>query len=263
MKFMDTSQSQRAKRAVVTGATGSLGAVVCRRLLAAGWVVHGVGSRPAPPTLVTSIPDVEHHQIDLSSTDAPHDLLCLFRHVAPDLVLHAAVSYGDPRSPPSRIDELERMFRVNAFSFYLAFQQYCADSNLEPFCSCVVVNSDSIYHAGAKTGAYASSKAALRVFTTALADACRSENASVSTLLLGPLADATKVAQLRALAEKRQVSERSLRREYLRRSNPFLVIDDLIDLDACYEAICSIVRLRKAANGMLCKLDGGSSGSLV
>ena len=59
------------------------------------------------------------------------------------------------------------------------------------------------------------------------------------------------------------VSEVTLTNEYLRRSNPFLVVTDLIDLDACYETVRHIVDLGKTANGMLCKLDGGSSGSLV
>lgn len=252
--------TQSAKRAVILGATGSLGERVTRRLLSAGWTVFGVSTHPAeaaPPS------GYEHFQIDLGSQGAPNRLVDLFKRVAPHLVLHAAVTYGDPRNPPKNVDELEQMFRVNAFAFYLGFQQYCTDSNLEQFCSCIVVNSDSIYHATAETGPYASSKAALRVLTSALAVTCRSVNASVSTLLLGPLADVGKRTQLRTLAEKRGVSEVMLTNEYLRRSNPFLVITDLIDLDACYETVRHIVDLGKTANGMMCKLDGGSSGSLM
>jgi NAD(P)-dependent dehydrogenase (short-subunit alcohol dehydrogenase family) len=164
---------------------------------------------------------------------------------------------------PGRVDDLERMFRINAFAFYIAIRAYCARPHLAPFCSCVVVNSDSIYHAGDQTGAYAASKAALRVLTASLADSCRTTNASVATLLLGPLADTAKRAHLAALAQKRAVTEEALTREYLRRSNPFLVIEQLIDLDACYESVRHMVALGKTANGMLCKLDGGSSGSLV
>jgi NAD(P)-dependent dehydrogenase (short-subunit alcohol dehydrogenase family) len=259
-KLSKTSPPHSAKRAVVIGATGSLGGHVTQQLLSAGWSVTGVSRRSVG---AISIPRFEHIPIDLNSRPASGRLFAVFKRVAPHLILHAAVSYGDARNPSTKIDELERMFRINTFSFYLGFLRYCASPNITPFCSCIVINSDSIYHATGQTGAYASSKAALRVLTTALADRCRSTNASVSTLLLGPLADVAKRIQLRNLAARRGVSEASLVREYLHRSNPFLVINELIALDTCYESVRYLVQLGKDANGMLCKLDGGSSGSLV
>lgn len=57
------------KRVLVTGATGCIGRHACARLLAQGWDVHGVSSRP--PTAATSAPiaalpaGVEMHTADL------------------------------------------------------------------------------------------------------------------------------------------------------------------------------------------------------
>lgn len=242
------------------GATGSLGAYVTERLLTDGWSVVGTCSRAIEGTPPAGY---ELVRLDLAGPRASEELSAVFEQTAPNLILHAAVTYGDPRNPPAQVKDLERMFRINAFALYTAIRTYCVKPDLAPFCSCIIVNSDSIYHAGSQTAAYAASKAALRILTAALADSCRTANVSVATLLLGPLADTAKRAHLAALANKRGVTERALTREYLRRSNPFLVIDDLIDLDACYESVRYIVTLGKTANGMLCKLDGGSSGSLV
>jgi NAD(P)-dependent dehydrogenase (short-subunit alcohol dehydrogenase family) len=127
----------------------------------------------------------------------------------------------------------------------------------------IMVNSDAVFHASARTAVYAASKAALRVLTAGLADRCRDRCASAATLSLGPLRDRTKTAQLQALAEKRGTDLTALTAEYLRRSNPFLVLNELIDLDACHRAVLHIRELGKFANGMVYRLDGGSAGSYV
>ena len=68
--------------------------------------------------------------------------------------------------------------------------------------------------------------------------------------------------ELGAIAQRRRLTEDAITRLYLERSNPFLAIDSLIDPEHCYRSVTYIHSLGKAANGMVCKLDGGSSGSL-
>jgi hypothetical protein len=50
---------------------------------------------------------------------------------------------------------------------------------------------------------------------------------------------------------------------FLRKSNPDLVIDEFIDFESCYRSVVYLTELGAIANGMLCRLDGGSAGSLV
>lgn len=116
---------------------------------------------------------------------------------------------------------------------------------------------------GSSTGEYGASKAALRVLTSALAASCRGRNASVSTLLLGPLWDAKRAADIGRVAAKRGVPVADVTRLFLRRSNSDLVIDFFIDLESCYRSLRYLVDLGRVANGTVCRLDGGSAGSLI
>lgn len=249
------------KQAVVVGASQGLGLYVATRLVKEGWTVLGTGRRPFAEAAAGS--GFDYLRADLSLPGAVEAIGRELVTRAPDLILYNAASYGerDPGVPPQ--EAMEAVFRVNAVAPYRLLLGYLSLLPPQARCSCVVVNSDSIYHANRHSGVYAASKAALRVLTTALASACRSSNASVSTLLLGPLADPRKVEELRGLAERRGVSEEEITRVFLGRSNPALVVDALIDFEACFQSVLSMSGLGRAANGMLCKLDGGSSGSLV
>jgi short-subunit dehydrogenase len=181
----------------------------------------------------------------------------------PDLVVHNAATYPDRSAGRPGIEVLEAMMRVNAFAPYQLTLDLFEAKPAERFCAVVIINSEAVYHADADSGTYAASKAALRVLTGALAAACRGKNAAVSTLMLGPLADAKKVTDIRDIAEKRGSTPAEITRLFLRRSNPDLVIDDFISFDACYRSLCHLVELGAVANGMLCRLDGGSAGTLV
>jgi NAD(P)-dependent dehydrogenase (short-subunit alcohol dehydrogenase family) len=249
------------KNAVVIGASQGLGWYLASRLVDQGWEVIGTGRRSledvAPPL------SFEYIRADLADGTTLDFLAGLFREKRPDLIVHNAVTYGELRKPDPTLNELETIFRVNTLLPYCLLLNYLSAIPQDGFTSCIVVNSDTIYHANQHSGSYAASKAALRVLTTALADFCQSRNASVSTLLLGPLADQKKADEFRRIAERNGVSEDEIMRLFLRRSNPSLVIDSLIDFEPCFQSIQYIANLGRVANGMLCKLDGGSSGSLV
>lgn len=252
---------QPLRSAVITGCTGSLGNHLTLRLLEDGWQVIGV-ARGKPPDF-EAFENFRGVAIDLSDPKANDALFELLKEERPTLFVHAAVTYGNPRSPERRLSEVEEIFRVNAHSAFLAFAEYCEDGPIETFCTYVPLNSDAVFHTNSANAVYAASKAALRVLAAGLAESCKTSICSVATLTLGPLADDSKSKQLNALAEKRNVDVKALTAEYLRRSNPFLVIDELIDLDACYRCIELIVNLGPTANGMVCRLDGGSAGALI
>ena len=247
------------KRALITGASHGLGAHLADRLDAEGWHVIGLGRRPASDCCGAAA--IEYIQADLSVPEVI-DALPARIGESPDLIVHNAVSYPDFDATPA-LAEMETVFRVNTFAPYQLTLGLLEAKPEDKFCSCIVLNSESIYHADHRSGLYAASKAALRVLTAALASACRSRNASVSTLLLGPLADPKKVEGLRRVAEKKGVTEEDITKVFLRKSNPDLVIDTLIDLESCFRSVIYVVSLGRIANGMVCKLDGGSSGSLI
>jgi NAD(P)-dependent dehydrogenase (short-subunit alcohol dehydrogenase family) len=249
------------KSAIVIGASQGLGKYLATRLAEQGWEVTGIGRRSLED--VGNALSFEYIQADLSDV-ATLDLLSrLFGEKKPDLIVHNAVTYGELRRPGPTLNELETIFRVNTLLPYRLLLEYLSTVPQDMFTSCIVVNSDSIYHANQHSGVYAASKAALRILTTALADFCQSRNASVSTLLLGPLEDQKKVDEFRRIAERKGVSKDEIMRLFLRKSNPSLVIDSLIEFEPCFQSIQYIASLGRVANGMLCKLDGGSSGSLV
>ena len=196
-----------SKRALVTGASQGLGAHLATFLAKDGWHVVGVGRRPHAQAQLSA--DVEYLQADLSSAEVIGALVGRLGEV-PDLVVHNAVAYPDQSAGRPGLDAIETAMRVNAFAPYQLTLDILAAKPAERFCSVVVVNSESIYHAEANSAVYAASKAALRVLTGGLAAACRSANAAVSTLLLGPLADAKKTEEIRRIAEKRGVDRKSV-----------------------------------------------------
>jgi len=248
------------RRAFITGTSQGLGAFLATRLAEDGWKVTGLGRRPR--TESSAAQAIDYIQADLSLPETVEELPALIGET-PDLIVHSAVVYPSREISVPGWADLEGAFRVNALVPYRLTLDLLADKPQDHFTSCVVVNSEAICHADRQSGVYAASKAALRVLTTALAESCRSHNASVSTLLLGPLADPAKVADLRGIAERRGVSEAEITRLFLRKSNPDLVIESLIDFESCYRSVMYIADLGPVANGMMCRLDGGSAGSLI
>jgi hypothetical protein len=131
------------------------------------------------------------------------------------------------------------------------------------FLSCVFINSEAVFHADQDSCTYAASKAALRVLTAGLSASVRDGNAAMATLLLGPLADQSRLDEARSIAEKKGITPTQVVKLYLRTTKPGMVIDDLIDYESCFMSINYIYELGRAANGMVCRLDGGSGGSLI
>ncbi|MBF6299071.1 SDR family oxidoreductase [Nocardia amamiensis] len=250
------------QQAVVLGGSRGLGAHISTRLAQSGWKVTATGRSVSADNLLTGA--IDYFQADLNDDDALSSLDELLSERRPELIVHNAVSYGsrDGSQPDAR--ELVELFRVNAITPYILLREYLSAASRQGSpCSCITISSDSIYNAKQSTGPYAASKAAMKVLATALADSCRGSNASVSTLLLGPLADERKIQEFQRIAEARGMEAQAVARTYLHRSNTSLVIDSLIDFESCYRSIEYLANLGPIANGMVCKLDGGSSGSLI
>lgn len=248
------------RTALITGASQGVGAHIAQRLTDEGWSVTGVGRRPR-----SSLPgDVGYSyvQADLGRTDQLEKLLAEVGDV-PDLVVHNAVVYPDRNSATLELNDLEHAFRVNALVPYLITRDLLAMKPAEKFLACVFVNSEAMFHANQNSAAYAASKAALKVLAGGLSESARHANAALSTLLLGPLADQQKLAELSSIADRKGLTEEQVAKLFLRRSNPDLVIDEFIDYESCFESVRYMVRLGRRANGMLCRLDGGSAGSLI
>jgi nucleoside-diphosphate-sugar epimerase len=74
----------RDARVLITGARGFIGAHLCRRLLAAGAVVHGVTSRN---NFADRLPHVEWLTVDLTDLSAVRQMM---RTSSPDVVFHLA-----------------------------------------------------------------------------------------------------------------------------------------------------------------------------
>ena len=249
------------KKGIVIGASHGWGAHLATRLVKEGWDVTAVGRRSKPDHSGTEVP--RYLQADVSTPGGREAVACELRQQSPALIVYNAVSYGPRDVTPPPLEEMEATFRVNALVPYHLLLDYFTQRSTEEFCTCVVINSDSIYHANKYSGIYAASKAALRVLTTALASACQSQNAAVATLLFGPLADEENFDKLRSVADRTGADMDVVTRRFLARSNQAYVIESFLDYESCVKSVLAIASLGRDANGMLCKLDGGSSGSLV
>ncbi|MFC9718371.1 SDR family oxidoreductase [Micrococcus luteus] len=248
------------RRVLVIGAGGGLGSQISVSLKDCGWRVSGCGRNV--PNAVADVFE-EFVQVDLGAEDAVEKLISSLPSTEYRLVVMNAVDYGPKGCDDPELADMERVFRVNALNPYRLLRGLVNEIPLTVQCSIVVVNSDAIFGANRTSGTYAASKAALRVFTSALADVCRGTNVSVATLLLGPLKDSKKMEMIRETARRLGRAEEDVIRMFLSRTNSYFVIDDLIDLRACVRSIEYLAAVGSAGNGMLCRLDGGAAGSLV
>lgn len=244
----------------MVGGSRGVGAWIGRRLAGAEWRVTAVGSRPAVEADIGA--QVEYLRIDLSTLEGIAALTDHLHRTEPDLVVWNATMYGD-RANTVPLPDIERLFRVNCLSAYSVLVEFLSERSNESFCSCIVINSDSIFHANMHSAVYGASKAALRVLTAGLAHRCSARNASVATLLLGPIGDDRAHTQFADVASRQGVALDAVVTSFLKKSNPAFVISELIGLDACADAVFFIAGLGRSANGMMCRLDGGSAGSLV
>lgn len=241
---------------LITGATSGLGAYVAAAHAARGGLVVAVGRKPPGSSTVPA--GVDYIQADLADPSAAQSIAARLTR-RPSLILHSAVSY------PSVETELETIFQINTFAPVrltraVLARHHCADTTA---CTVVMVNSEVISNADASSGPYAASKAALRVMAAALAHEVRDTDVAVATLMLGPLANPSKREELARVASRKGIDVDAVTRLFLRKSNPNLVIDDLLEFNQCLVFIDAIKAIGRAANGMVCRLDGGAGGSLT
>lgn len=248
-----------SKHVLITGAGHGLGAHLARRFAGVGWQVSGLGLAEPGEWLENS--GIEYLRADLSG-DSVRAAVADFLPTVPDLTVHCAVAYpaggGDDDG-----EDIAKVFRVNATAPYLLVRDLLRRKEPGRFLCNVLVNSEVIYHADTGSGVYAASKAALKILGSSLADSARKKNASVATLLLGPLTGPQKLTEINRIAAKNSVPPEQVTEQFLRRSNPHLVIDTFIDLDSCFDSVQYIFNLGPIGNGMVCRLDGGSAGSLI
>lgn len=245
--------------ALVIGASRGVGAYIANRLAEEGWKVKGVGRRPFES--ITPKPKFDYVRADISCPNALDQVLGDIGRI-PDLVVYNAVHpTGD--SSALNLERLEAAFRVNALVPYLAIRELLARKPEADFLSCVFINSEAIFHADEHSCGYAASKAALRVLSAGLSASVRDGNAALATLVLGPLADENRLEEVRSIAAKKGMAPTDVIRLFLRKIKPNMVIDDFIDYESCFMSIKYMHGLGRKANGMVCRLDGGSGGSLV
>ncbi len=254
------TRAMSVRSAVIVGATRNLGLHIALSLDAQGWSVVGVGRSAMDHN--TDVGNVRFEQMDLSNPCSVDELGNLLQDVSPDLIVYNAVAYGPHDIGSQSLEELERMFRINTLMPYLCISAYFDNHPCASKTSCVMINSDSIFHANRQVGSYAASKAALKVMTFALADICRVRGGAAATLLLGPLADEKKLEDCARIAKKNGTTVEKVIKALLRRGHPFFLREEFFQFEECYRSIEYIYGLKRAANGMVCKLDGGSSGSL-
>lgn len=274
--------------ALVTGAGGGLGGYLARRLAEDGWAVTGVlrpagppadgapaepasgdqrapGDAPAsgaePASAEVPPPGVTLVRADLA-TDAGLAALLAACPVPPRLLVHCAVSYPTAVADLAPAD-LDAVFRVNAVAPYELSRRLLARTDADTPMTVVCVNSEAMYRADDRSGVYGASKAALRVLTTALAAGCRGTGNAVASLVLGPLATPRRMAELAGLAVKHGRAVPELAALALRKTNPDLVLTHFIELESCHRSVTYVAGLGPTANGMVCRLDGGSAGSLI
>ncbi|HVB41317.1 MAG TPA: SDR family oxidoreductase [Streptosporangiaceae bacterium] len=247
------------RSALLIGASRGVGAHIANRLSEEGWMVKGVGRRPFES--VTPRPNFDYVRADISRPNALDQVLGDFGRI-PDLVVHNAVHPSEDSSSVG-LESMEAAFRVNALVPYLMTRDLLARKPDADFLSCVFINSEAVFHADQHSCSYAASKAALRVLAAGLSASVRNGNAALATLMLGPLADQSRLDEARSIAEKRGITPTQVIKLFLRKTKPDLVIDELIDYESCFMSIKYIYGLGRAANGMVCRLDGGSGGSLI
>lgn len=243
----------------MTGVGGGLGSHLAGYLIDRGWQVTGVGRTAAGAESVPS--RVRYVEADLATDEGVAGIAGRFA-TTPDLVVHAATVY--PREP-DRLSpaELDGVFRVNALAPYRLSKLLLDLQREDRPVTVVCINSEAMFHADEASGVYAASKAALRVLTASLAASCRGRDAAAVSLVLGPLATPSRRAEIDRLAQRHGRDPAELTRSLLKKSNPDLVIDDFIDLDACCRVIEHVSGLGPVANGVVYRLDGGSAGTLI
>jgi len=249
-----------ASSILITGATGGLGQFLAAHYAEEGLQVIALGRKPRAEAGLPG--SVRYIEADLAGI---RDFRPLADEIGacPDCQIHAAVSY--PKASPftGDINGLASVFEVNALAPAALATALLERRDEKGFASVILIGSEAMFSANSASAVYGASKAALRVLAKGLADAMRGQNVAVATFVLGPLANDNKRTELRGLAEKRGVSEAEITQLFLKKSNPNLVINDLISFDACRSSIDQIHALGPVANGMQCRLDGGSAGSLI
>jgi short-subunit dehydrogenase len=163
--------------ALITGATGGIGAALTRALAAEGAQVILVGrSRDKLEELAESVrgvsPEVDLHATDLADDGEVRKMAARVKTAfqGVDLLIHSAGVYAYGPVAEVAADEVERLFRVNARApYYLT--QLLLPSLVERGGQVAFVNSVAGLQARAGVAAYAASKFALK----AIADALRQE----------------------------------------------------------------------------------------
>jgi NAD(P)-dependent dehydrogenase (short-subunit alcohol dehydrogenase family) len=247
------------KHVLITGTTKGLGRHLARSFADREWQVTGVGRQPASEASLPA--GVRYLRCDLSAGTEIDELATKLDDL-PDLIVNNAAIHAPPGADGPNFDYVEQMMRVNAVAPFLLTRALLLQKAEERPCTVIMLNSEAAYHTAVGIGTYSASKAALLAFTRALADEFKGKNASIATVVLGPLANDDKRHRLQKLAAQKSMNEQEITAFFLKRWNPNMVVDQLIDFDKVLQSILFIESLGATANGMICRLDGAASGTL-
>ncbi len=236
---------------LLTGGHGGLGATLRRLFINAGWQVTSLVRQSAG--------GINEIACDLGSSGDVQRVLATLSG-APAIIVHAAV---DGRREIEDTVDLMSQYQVNCVAPYV-ISRSLGDRNADsPRRTLHVhIGSEVTFHADAKSGPYAATKASHRVLASALADRFRGTSQSVATIVLGPLYTPRRCDEISLIAQRIHKSEAYVERTALARSNPDLVISRFIRPQSVFEATLALWRMGEDANGSLIRLDGGSGGSL-
>ncbi|MEG3991254.1 SDR family NAD(P)-dependent oxidoreductase [Microcoleus sp. S28C3] len=243
------------KRVLILGSSHGLGWVLVKMFHRDGWLVTGV-SRSGHREQLEGVDSVVWDLSVLSKLDEFVDSLPGYV----DLVVSCLAVY---QHEGSLEEQAIYSYKINALAPYLIVTKLLKSRSAEDSLATVMVNSDSIFHPNDKSPWYPSSKAALKHLTSSLAEQAKNTASYVSTMLMGPLDDERKVEQLNRVAAKNSANFEEIKKRFLEKSNPAILITDLIPCETVYSAIIMLFEMGHSANGALIRIDGGSAGALI
>ncbi|MBC7690833.1 MAG: SDR family oxidoreductase [Methylotenera sp.] len=174
---------------LVTGAQGSLGKFVIRKLLHQGYQViathHLTKPTPAAPLEKSPTATLTWVQMDVTS---PQSVKAAIQGLPPQLskidhLIHCAGGFRYAMGDSVRDDDIEFLLDVNLKSSFYLIRELLPKMKKNAFGRIVLVSSKATLNPGAGMGIYGASKAALNALVSSVADEVRSFDININAVL--------------------------------------------------------------------------------